>query len=48
MNDLIGMINLWQLNRLPKGFTFKYVAQRNIEKQYFNSLNEMIKFASCS
>lgn len=46
MSEHLGMINLWQLERLPKGFDFKYSVTRNDDKKHFNSLNDAIRFAS--
>lgn len=48
MNEYIGIINLWQLNRLPKAFDFKYSAIRNEEKKFFQTLDAAIKFASAN
>jgi hypothetical protein len=46
LSDFIGVINLWQLTRLPKAFDFKYSLVRNEDHKYFNSIDAAIKFAS--
>lgn len=48
MNEFIGMINLWQLTRLPKAFDFKYSATKEENRKYFNSLKDAIYFASAN
>lgn len=44
----MGIINLWQLNRLPKTFDYKYSLTRKDVNQYFNSLKDAINFASAN
>jgi len=48
MNDFMGIINLWQLNRLPKTFDFKYSLTKMDVNRYFNSLKDAISFASAN
>lgn len=46
--DYMGIINLWELNRLPKTFDFKYSVSKNQFNHYFNSLKDAINFASAN
>lgn len=48
VTDFMGIINLWQLSRLPKAFDFKYSLIRNDDHKYFNSLKDAINFASAN
>lgn len=46
--EFFAIINLWQFNRLPKAFDYKYSLIRKEDKKFFNSLKDAIDFASAN